>query len=100
MLLTVFSWYLLCIWYGWGYCFCTDWHWKVRERLGYYDHSSSYIHFLVYKITNIDFNEDLVITVTISIFFICLFLSVLFNTIDLIRYIRRRIQKTEHRIQM
>ena len=32
--LTAFSWFVLGIWYGWGYCFCTDWHWQIREMLG------------------------------------------------------------------
>ena len=44
--LTAFSWFILGIWYGWGYCFCTDWHWQVRELLGYSNMSTSYIHFL------------------------------------------------------
>src|ERR1019366_4368421 len=39
--LTAFSWFILGNWYGWGYCFCTDWHWMVREKLGYKDHSRS-----------------------------------------------------------
>ena len=70
--LTAFSWFFLGIWYGWGYCFCTDWHWEVRELLGYHDMSSSYIHFLLLKLTGIDFARDLVDTVTV-IAFICAF---------------------------
>jgi hypothetical protein len=23
------------IWYGYGYCLFTDWHWRIRELLGY-----------------------------------------------------------------
>jgi len=45
LLLTAFSWFVVGIWYGWGYCFCTDWHWAVREKLGYRDQENSYIHF-------------------------------------------------------
>ena len=67
--LTAFSWFILGIWYGWGYCFCTDWHWEVREMLGYKDMSSSYIHFLVLKITGLDFSRDLVDAVTVIVFF-------------------------------
>ncbi|GIV35958.1 MAG: hypothetical protein KatS3mg032_0337 [Cyclobacteriaceae bacterium] len=44
---TAFSWFVLGWWYGWGYCFCTDWHWQVREALGLPNPSHSYTHFLV-----------------------------------------------------
>ncbi|MDP3718874.1 MAG: DUF2784 family protein [Acidobacteriota bacterium] len=39
--LTALSWFGLGIWYGWGYCPFTDWHWQVRSRLGYADPPSS-----------------------------------------------------------
>jgi len=45
--LTGFSWFILGIWYGFGFCPCTEWHWQVRMRLGYYDMPSSYIKFLI-----------------------------------------------------
>src|SRR5689334_14771900 len=60
MLLTVFSWFVLGIWYGWGYCACTEWHWRAREALGYHDRSNSYIHFLILKLTGKDLNQQLV----------------------------------------
>jgi hypothetical protein len=60
LLLTAFSWFVLGIWFGWGYCFCTDWHWMVRKHLGYHDTSNSYIHFLIQKLTGINFSEKLV----------------------------------------
>ncbi len=47
LLLTAFSWIILGIWYGFGYCPCTDWHWQVRRQLGYTDMPDSYIKFLV-----------------------------------------------------
>ena len=34
---TAFSWFVLGIRFGWGYCPFTDWHWHIRERLGYQD---------------------------------------------------------------
>ncbi|MBA4054816.1 MAG: DUF2784 domain-containing protein, partial [Marivirga sp.] len=43
--LTALSWFALGIFYGFGYCFLTDWHWNVREKLGQPIHSNSYIHF-------------------------------------------------------
>lgn len=78
MLLTAFSWFVLGIWYGWGYCFCTDWHWDVREALGYHDRSNSYIHFLLLKLTGKDFNPQLVENCTLWIFLACFVLSIWF----------------------
>lgn len=44
--LTAFSWFALGALYGWGYCFCTDWHFQVRRQLGYVDPESSYVQLL------------------------------------------------------
>ena len=66
--LTAFSWFVLGIWFGWGYCICTDWHWQVRDMLGYQDISSSYIHFLILKIVNVDIPVKLVDLFTVIVF--------------------------------
>lgn len=77
--LTAFSWFVLGIWYGWGYCFCTDWHWAVRKQLGYDDHSRSYIHFLILKLTGANFNPQLVEHITLIVFLLSFALSIWFN---------------------
>jgi hypothetical protein len=82
MSLTAFSWFILGIWYGWGYCFCTDWHWDVREKLGYHDRSNSYIHFLILKLTGADLNENLVENITLVLFIISFALSIWLNIKD------------------
>jgi Protein of Unknown function (DUF2784) len=51
--LTAFSWFGLGLRYGWGYCPFTDWHWLIRERLGYRD-PPSYIQLLVRELAGID----------------------------------------------
>ena len=79
LLLTAFSWFVLGIWYGWGYCFCTDWHWQVREMLGYHDMSSSYIHFLLLKTTNVNFSVMLVDRMTVIVFFSAFAVSIYLN---------------------
>ncbi|HWJ24976.1 MAG TPA: DUF2784 domain-containing protein [Flavisolibacter sp.] len=88
LLLTAFSWFFLGIWYGWGYCLCTDWHFKVRSLLGFHDPESSYIRFLILKLTGKDFNETLVETVTLLVFIISLVMSLWLNIRD-----RKRHQK-------
>jgi hypothetical protein len=50
--LTALSWFGLGVWYGWGYCPCTDWHWQIRARLGYHD-PPSYIQLLIRELTGI-----------------------------------------------
>lgn len=87
LLLTAFSWFILGIWYGWGYCFCTDWHWAVRRHLGYHDMSNSYNHFLILKLTGINFQESLVNTVAVIVFFLSLLLSLWLNIRDFKRKI-------------
>lgn len=47
--LTFASWGILGIWYGWGYCPLTDWHWEVLYRLGQDDLPASYISYLVQR---------------------------------------------------
>lgn len=82
LLLTAFSWFVLGIWYGWGYCVCTHWHWDVREKLGYHDESNSYIHFLILKLTGINFDPGLIDRVTLIIFLIVVVLSIGLNIKD------------------
>ena len=82
MSFTAFSWFVLGIWYGWGYCFCTDWHWLVREKLGYEDQSRSYIHFLLLKLTGIYFNIRLVEIVTFIVFLLSFILTIWLNIKD------------------
>jgi hypothetical protein len=77
--LTAFSWFILGIWYGWGYCFCTDWHWQIRDMLGLQNTSSSYIHFLILELTGIDLPVKLVDTGTAIIFFAAFTISAFLN---------------------
>jgi hypothetical protein len=55
--LTAVSWLGLGIWYGWGYCPSTDWHWRIRERLGYRD-PPSYVQVLINELTGVDLEAD------------------------------------------
>jgi hypothetical protein len=82
LLLTAFSWFILGIWYGFGYCPCTDWHWQVRRQLGYTEMPTSYIEFLVELLTGFDFSTVLVDTATVVLFFLALVLSIYINFRD------------------
>ena len=85
LMLTAFSWFILGIWYGWGYCFCTDWHWQVRRHMGIDDHENSYIHFLVRKLSGIDFSLKLVENWTLAVFLVSVLMSIWLNIRDLKR---------------
>ncbi len=82
LLLTAFSWFGLGIFYGWGYCFCTDWHWQVRRHLGYTDQTDSYIAFLIQKLTGVLLPPAWVDTATVVVFFLALSASLFLNIRD------------------
>jgi len=93
LLLTAFSWFVLGIWYGWGYCVCTDWHWQVREHLGYHDNTNSYIQFLAQKLTGINFSSQLTDSITAIVFFVSLAMSIWLNVRD--RHIKKVANKSQ-----
>lgn len=77
--LTAFSWFILGIWFGWGYCICTDWHWQIRDMLGYSNMSASYVHFLILELTNIDMSAKLVDAYTAIVFVAVFLISIYLN---------------------
>ncbi|MBN1272230.1 MAG: DUF2784 domain-containing protein [Candidatus Aminicenantes bacterium] len=85
ILLTLGSWFILGLFYGYGYCPCTDWHWQVRSRLGYIDTESSYTQFLVHKLTGHLFPSKTVDILTLSLLLLALAASVFTNLRDGIR---------------
>jgi len=80
--LTALSWFGLGIWYGFGYCPFTDWHWRVRYALGYTDLPNSYIKFFVDTLTGWNVNAQLVDVVTVAAFIVASALSVYLNLQD------------------
>ncbi len=57
---TLLCWFLLGIWYGWGYCPLTDWHWDVKEKLGERNLPGSFIKYFADKITRSDISSSLI----------------------------------------
>lgn len=47
---TIFSWVGLGVFYGWGYCPCTHWHWLVKRELGESNLPASYIKYYLDQI--------------------------------------------------
>lgn len=79
LLITLFSWGVLGIWYGFGYCLLTDWHYQVLRELGETGMPSSYIAFLVEKLTGWLPDGDLVNTLTLVLTAVALVCSVWVN---------------------
>lgn len=79
ILLTAFSWGFLGIWYGFGYCFCTDWHYRVRIKLGDTDMPSSYVKFLMDTLLGTDISPKLVDIFTLFLFVSAFIVSVYSN---------------------
>lgn len=51
LLITFFSWFGLGLFYGIGFCPITEWHWQVLRELGHTGLPTSYISYLIYRIT-------------------------------------------------
>lgn len=81
--LTLVSWFGLGIFYGWGYCPFTDWHWRVKRQLGEIDLPYSYITYYADKVTGIDWDPFFVETVTVVFAVAALILSCWLNWRDL-----------------
>jgi len=82
LLLTAGSWFGLGVWYGFGYCPCTHWHWMVRRELGYGDMPNSYVKFLIQQLTGIELSATVVDFGTAIGFFGALLISLYLNFKD------------------
>jgi hypothetical protein len=78
LLLTGFSWFVLGIFYGWGYCALTDWHYQVLHHLGYTHLPASYISYLL-SLAGISIKQNIVDIFTVASYFIALSLSIITN---------------------
>jgi hypothetical protein len=85
ILLVAFSWFVLGLRYGYGYCPSTDWHWQVRARMGYPDMPSSYTKFLVDSFTGWNVDQTVVDVFTLALLVFALGASLLVNLRDMRR---------------
>ncbi|MBS1525637.1 MAG: DUF2784 domain-containing protein [Bacteroidetes bacterium] len=92
VLLTAACWFILGIWYGWGYCPVTDLEWHIKEKLGEHNLPDSFIKYFADKISGTSVSTSLVDTVTAVAFFTAAALSVYVN---FFRQTRRRNPRIE-----
>ena len=79
IVITAFCWFVLGIWFGWGYCPVTDWQWRVKEQLGQTNLPASFITYYADKITGRHFTDSFISIVTLICFFLAITLSIYFN---------------------
>lgn len=79
LILVAFSWLILGIWFGIGYCPLTDFHWFVKIELGESNLPSSYIKYLVDFYFNIDSDPILIDYITAISFACALIISSVLN---------------------
>jgi len=80
--LTGGSWFILGIFYGLGYCPLTEWHFQILKKLGETNLPTSYIKYLAHRISGIAFDAELVDTLTVTVFFVSLIISIVWNIHD------------------
>lgn len=85
--LTLFSWIVLGYFYGFGYCFLTDWHWQVLEAQGHADLPASYITYLIHELTPLRPDPSLVDVGTAISFALAVVASLYVNR-DLLRRVK------------
>lgn len=79
VVLTAFSWLVLGIWFGMGYCPFTDWQWQVKQKLGETNLPNSFITYYADKITGRKIDPSFIDTATAVCFATAAVLSVYFN---------------------
>jgi hypothetical protein len=60
IVLTAASWFILGIWFGFGYCPFTDWQWQVKEKLGETNLPPNFVEYFAEKVSGRDFSTSLV----------------------------------------
>lgn len=55
--LTAFSWFVLGALYGWGYCFCTDYHAHVLRQLDHPDANLTFIQLMFKRLCGVSLSQ-------------------------------------------
>lgn len=80
--LTAASWFLLGIWYGFGYCFVTDWQWEVKKHLGQRGLPASFVEHFLNDVLGFSLSSQLVDGLTGGLFALAALLSVILYVKD------------------
>ena len=78
---TLFSWIVLGIKYGLGYCFLTDWHWEIKRNLGEKNLPASFIKYFLDQYTSMQLSAEVVDWITGIVFVSIIFMTIYINFI-------------------
>lgn len=67
LLATLFSWFVMGAWRGFGYCLCTDWHFQIRNQMGIHEGETSYTQLLLNQIPTVTVTRQFADQLTLSI---------------------------------
>lgn len=76
---TGFSWTVLGIFFGLGYCPLTDWHYKVLIKLGESNLPHSYIQYMVQRFFSLQISPFTADILTVSVYLVALACSLWVN---------------------
>ena len=82
ILLTLASWSLLGIFFGFGYCPLTDWQWDVKRKLGETGLPNSFIEYYLDRITPFDWESGTVDALVLGLTLTALAAALLVNLHD------------------
>ncbi len=77
--LTLFSWLVLGIWKGFGYCILTDWEWDIKRELGERHLPASFIQYLTNNIFGLTLNRTTVDSLTLGFFLAAIVMTIKVN---------------------
>lgn len=77
LLLTGFSWLGCGAFYGWGYCFLTDWHWDIKRARGELDIPRSFLQYVLQKYLGVYLPNNLVDTIAATVLVLVLLITIL-----------------------
>lgn len=79
VLLTLSSWFILGFWYGFGYCFLTDWEWDIKRSLGETNLPHSFITYLTNNLLGLNMAATTVDVITVAAFVPAVVISIYLN---------------------
>lgn len=89
--MTAFSWFVMGAYYGWGYCLCTDWHFRVRRLRGVPVTESSFVQLLIRRCLGISIGRATSDALAVGVFAAIVVATAVAWTLDLAR--RRRLPR-------
>ena len=92
--LTTFSWFVLGAVYGWGYCFCTDYHADILRQLGHPDANATFIQLVFTRLFGISLTQPVADNLAVVVFALIVVATVTVWIHDW--YQRRRHHETGH----